>query len=590
MDINIDYSSPAIFATATSIFLAFFIVSRNFRLTLNALFGLLGGLSSCWFFLLYFITQEQSWFNLINIIVLSSFISYVLGLLFYHLENAKTKINRIIPENSIVWPVWLKSVLNLELVFLTISFIAFLVFSSSDLDFSEAAIVISESIILAFSLLLLLKASFFALLSTYRLYRNSPSLGRRLLEKTLALLLGIFWVFFSLGNLVLISKTLGALFHPTNFELTSFQALSLVASYLASNSLLYLFVISLLGILLLFTLVVTKRYFLGYKVIVTQLIATLIAMFNLISILNSGSIEEIILRTILFLVLAFLSHLLVKSVTGEIQKRKQIQDTAQEIFKANKTLHRLDRAKSEFIAGASHQLRSPLSVIKGIGSMLLDGSYGKLNSPIKDAMEKVYISNERLIGLIEDLLDVSHLEEGKVDFNFQKIDVNGVVQKAVDGLSLQAQNKKLYLKFSPWKKSKLLPWMDEQKVTEAVSNLIDNAIKYTRKGGVRAQVKKVGNSVRISVTDTGIGLRKEEASHLFQKFVRAGRGNKMSTVGTGLGLFVVRKMIEAHKGYIWSESKGEGQGSTFIIELPLNLKTPPTKKFIQRIVTEKKPA
>jgi signal transduction histidine kinase len=209
---------------------------------------------------------------------------------------------------------------------------------------------------------------------------------------------------------------------------------------------------------------------------------------------------------------------------------------------------------------------------------------------VKDALEKVYISNERLIGLIESLLDISHLEEGRVEFNFVKTDLSLVAKKAADGLALQAQNKKLYLKFKPWKKSKLLVWADESKVTEAVSNLVDNALKYTRKGGVTVELKKTGTTARVIVRDTGIGLRKEEISNLFQKFVRAGRGNKLSIVGTGLGLYVVRKMIEAHKGKIYAQSAGEGRGSSFIIDLPLDLKTPPDEKFIKRTVMEKQPA
>jgi signal transduction histidine kinase len=260
-------------------------------------------------------------------------------------------------------------------------------------------------------------------------------------------------------------------------------------------------------------------------------------------------------------------------------------------------LTKLDKAKTDFIASASHQLRSPLSVIKGIASMLIDGSYGKVSGQIKNALEKVYISNERLIGLIESLLNISHLEEGRVEFVFTKIDLNSIAQKAVDGLALQAQNKKLYLKFSPFRKAsakggsasggKLLVWADESKVTEAISNLIDNALKYTRKGGVTVEIKKISGFARVTVRDTGIGLKKEEKNTLFQKFVRAGRGNKMSVVGTGLGLYVVRKMIEAHKGKIWADSLGEGRGSSFIIELPLDLKTPPDEKFVKRVVMEK---
>lgn len=587
MDILIDYFSPAVFATIVSFFLGLFVISRNYRYHLNALFGLLGFFFSCWFFHFYLIRTGSEPSFVLYSLLLSAIVSYIILQILHYLSDFKTKSEHLIPENFLFLPHWFKASLSIQLVFLILS--GFVYIFSILLLPGQFLVLAAESIIISLSFLFLLENSFIALFSIFRILAKVKSLKQKTLEKSITLFFAVFWTYFSLGCLVLASKILAA-WYQNEPRIPDKDLLLAASRYLNNSNLVPLLIVSALGLIVILGLVATYRYFFGYKIIITQLIAALIIVFNLISILNSGSVEEIVLRTILIVVLGFLSQLLVKSVTGEIEKRKKIQDTTQEIYEANKSLHRLDRAKSEFIAGASHQLRSPLSVIKGIGSMILDGSYGKLTPSVKDAMEKVYISNERLIGLIEDLLDVSHLEEGKVDFNFAQINLNDIAQKAVDGLSLQAQNKKLFLKFSPWKKSKLCPWVDEQKVTEAVSNLVDNAIKYTRRGGVRIEVKKAGNTAIISVKDTGIGLKKEEIGHLFQKFVRAGRGNKISTVGTGLGLYVVRKMIEAHKGRIWAESAGEGRGSAFIVELPLNLKTPPDKKFIQQIVMEKKTA
>ena len=174
-----------------------------------------------------------------------------------------------------------------------------------------------------------------------------------------------------------------------------------------------------------------------------------------------------------------------------------------------------------------------------------------------------------------------------MDFNFAKISLDKLAKKSVENLTLQAKNKKLYLKFIPSKNSKLEVFADEEKVTEAIMNLIDNAVKYTRKGGITVEVKKVGSVGRVYVRDTGIGLKDSEIANLFQKFVRSGRGNKLSTVGTGLGLYVVKKMIMAHMGKIWAESNGENKGSSFIVELPLNLKTPPSAEFVKKVVSEK---
>lgn len=436
------------------------------------------------------------------------------------------------------------------------------------------------NLIVSFSLVFAASASLIIIVSVVQLIKKVNHEKITQFEKTFSIIFGLLWAIFSLVFLAVVLQIYRSLNYDSQTIITFPEQLTSLPFLVTSS----------LGLILVLSVIVNRRYFVNYKVAITQLIASLIVIFNLVSLLNASNVEEIVLRLILVLVLAGLSHLLVRSVVSEIQKRKKIQDTAQEIFAANKTLTHLDKAKSDFIASASHQLRSPLSVVKGIASMLLDGSYGKLSGQIKNALEKVYISNERLIGLIESLLDISHLEEGRVEFNFIKTDLNLIAQKAADGLALQAQNKKLYLKFKPWKRTKLLVWADESKVTEAVSNLVDNALKYTRKGGVTVELKKVGTTARVIVRDTGIGLSKEEISNLFQKFVRAGRGNKLSTVGTGLGLYVVRKMIEAHKGKIYAQSTGEGRGSSFVIDLPLNLKTPPTEQFIKRTVMEKQPA
>jgi signal transduction histidine kinase len=572
MDIAIDYSSPFVFSVIVSVFLAFFMLFRNYRFHLNALFGVLSVFSAAWFFLFYWAQDNADSDTKLYLVVLSAVIAYFLFLLLHQQEALKTNLQRVLPQGYLLFPAWAVLLLGLEIFIVGLALLVY-IFSSSDLasipqEYAETA----RSVTLAFSLLFLVESGYIVVKSVARLVSHSDESPRRALETNLAWFFGLFWILFTFGGLVFTALAL------TNYSDGISNGLAVITS------------IALLGVLLVQSVVITRRYYLNFKVIITQLIAALIVIFNIASILNSSSVEEIVLRVILIIILALLSHLLVRSVISEISKRKRTQETAQAIYNANKKLRKLDRAKSDFIAGASHQLRSPLSVIKGIASMLLDGSYGKLSGSIKDAMEKVYISNERLIGLIESLLDISHLEEGKVEFNFVKIGLNDISQKAVDGLALQAQNKKLYLKFTPWRKSKLLVWADESKVTEAVSNLIDNALKYTRKGGVNVKVQQINGTARVSVSDTGIGLKKDEIGSLFQKFVRAGRGNKLSTVGTGLGLYVVRKMVEAHKGKIWAESAGEGRGSTFVIELPLNMKTPPDKKFIQRIVMEKQSA
>jgi len=241
----------------------------------------------------------------------------------------------------------------------------------------------------------------------------------------------------------------------------------------------------------------------------------------------------------------------------------------------------LEESKSNFVSAASHQLREPLASTKGYVSLFLEGTFGKISPKLKGILEKVYISNERLIILIENLLDISHLEEGRMEFNFSKKNLNRIVKGSVENLTIQAKNKNIYLKFVPNKRKLPHLWVDKDKIREVMIDLIDNAVKYTRRGGVTVQIKRRGNKVLIITRDTGIGLKKREAAELFKKFSRCSESVKMNATGVGLALFTARKVVAAHKGEIYVESKGKGKGSTFTIELPLNLKKPPNKKYIQ---------
>lgn len=577
MDLTLDYTSPAIFSCAVIAFVTFFILFRNWRFRLNAMFTALGFTGLAWSFLLYLLPQTTNPEVKVYFLVFGNLLLFFIFLLLHHLDEMPTRKTRVIPAGAVFFPNWVSLVFGLLIIFLGLGFFVHLLDSSGLLPLPEVASIGALTSFVSFSLVFCSASAIATVISVFRLIIKLRAEGITSFEKTFSLIFGLLWVIFSL---VFLSSVIN-IYNSLNIDP------QVVPAFLSQLGILTFLNTASLGIILVLAVIVIRRYFVSYKVAITQLIASLIVMFNLVSLLNASNVEEIVLRLILIIVLAGLSHLLVRSVVSEIQKKNKIQETAQEIYSANKALKRLDKAKSDFISSASHQLRSPLSVVKGIASMLIDGSYGKVTGEIKSALEKVYISNERLIGLIESLLNISHLEEGRVEFVFAKIDLNLIAKKAVDGLALQAQNKKLYLKFSPWKRTKLLVWADESKVTEAVSNLVDNALKYTRKGGVTVEIKKVSSSARVTVRDTGIGLKRDEKKNLFQKFVRAGRGNKMSVVGTGLGLYVVRKMIEAHKGKIWAESAGEGRGSSFIIELPLNLKTPPDEKFIKRMVMEK---
>jgi len=247
--------------------------------------------------------------------------------------------------------------------------------------------------------------------------------------------------------------------------------------------------------------------------------------------------------------------------------QKEVERQTKTLKEANIKLEQLDKAKSEFVSIASHQLRTPLSVIKGYISMLLEGLWGEVSPEQKRHLEMVYLSNERLIKLIEDLLMVSRIEAGRLEFDFQMVSLSDIAENVVNELKPLADKKGLYLRYE--KPAKPLPKIkaDPLKIRQVVMNLIDNAIHYTEKGGAAVRLKQEKDKIIFSIQDTGIGIPEKEKVTLFEKFSRGKGVSKLHTEGTGLGLYLAAKLVEAHQGRIWAESEGEGKGSTFYFEL-----------------------
>ncbi len=258
----------------------------------------------------------------------------------------------------------------------------------------------------------------------------------------------------------------------------------------------------------------------------------------------------------------------VKERTRELQDaNKELKDMNQKLAEAYDKLHKLDRAKSEFLSIASHQLRTPLTSIKGFTSLLLEGTYGKISEDVRETLEKVFVSNERLIKLVEDLLNISRIESGRIAFDFKENKIEDVANEVLESMRLSAKARKLKLELRLPKKAIKPFYFDKSKIREVISNFVDNSVKYTKKGTVAIEVKEIGKKVQVSVVDTGIGIAKGETSYIFDKFQRGKDVSKIHTEGVGLGLYVCKKIIEAHDGKIWAESDGIDKGSRFIFEL-----------------------
>jgi signal transduction histidine kinase len=249
--------------------------------------------------------------------------------------------------------------------------------------------------------------------------------------------------------------------------------------------------------------------------------------------------------------------------------QKEVERQTAELQKAYADLKVLDKAKTEFISMASHQLRTPLSSIKGYISMLLEGSYGKIGGRARGKLENVFESNERLIRIVNDLLDISRIELGKMELEKAPAQMEDLIQSCCEEMKINAEKKGLEFTFK--KPEKPLPKIaiDSLKIRQVILNLIDNAIRYTQEGKIEIGIKKTDSGIQLSVEDTGEGLTPKEQKDIFEGFTRGSAGLAHFIEGAGLGLYTAKKFLQLHRGKIWVESRGKGKGSTFFVELPV---------------------
>lgn len=238
-----------------------------------------------------------------------------------------------------------------------------------------------------------------------------------------------------------------------------------------------------------------------------------------------------------------------------------------ELTEANNRLMALDENKSEFVSIAAHQLRTPLTGIRWSLSMLLDQEVGPLAPAQRKMIEEGLKSAVRMVELINSLLNVARIEEGRFGLALKPLPLRSVIDAAVARHTDAVQQKGVKLEYEP---AAALPTLrlDEEKLGIALDNLLDNAVKYTSPGGTIAlRASQEGTVVRVSVSDSGIGIPRSQMDKLFEKFFRADNALRFQTSGSGLGLYVVKNIIRAHGGSVRAESE-ENKGTTFTLELP----------------------
>jgi signal transduction histidine kinase len=268
-----------------------------------------------------------------------------------------------------------------------------------------------------------------------------------------------------------------------------------------------------------------------------------------------------------------------RELQSEVEERKRAQQVVNnllmKISEDNEALVRLDRLKSDFLSIVSHELRTPLTAIMGYLKLLIGGAAGPVNDTQKEFLRTVTRNSERLYQLVNDLLDLSRLEAGKIQLVPNKFNVAVFLESAIASLSSLANPKSIELVLVPPAGDVFIE-ADASRIEQVVVNLVGNAIKFTlAKGrvelGAREVVKEGVPGIDLWVKDNGIGMSAESLKHIFDRFYQAENSSTRVAGGTGLGLPITQKLVESHGGWVTVESE-EGKGTTFLVFLPKEFK------------------
>jgi signal transduction histidine kinase len=316
------------------------------------------------------------------------------------------------------------------------------------------------------------------------------------------------------------------------------------------------------------TYAILKHKLLDIKVIATEGFILILNFFLFFQLILSDSYRQLLINIVAVLAVLVVSYLLIRSVHNEVKRREEITQMAHSLEEANIRLQELDKQKTEFLSIASHQLRTPLSILKGYIELIKDGAYGKIESKTVKVLNDMDTNNEHLVKLVDEFLNISRIEQGRTKYEFSVVDICGLIESVMNDLGVKAKQKKMEIKWECQKKIKKVE-CDQEKIHHVIFNFIDNALKYCDKGAIKVRFEDENKGVAVRVIDEGIGFEKQDEVNFYQKFYRGDNVKASAVSGTGLGLYVCRKFIEAHNGRVWAHSDGLGKGSEFGFWIPL---------------------
>lgn len=325
---------------------------------------------------------------------------------------------------------------------------------------------------------------------------------------------------------------------------------------------------ALVSLYVILTVYAMMRYkLMDVKVVSAELFAGVVFIIFLIDVFLSNNLSEFVFRFIALVFMGAFGVMLIRAVRKEVRRREEVTELAKSLEKANLRLKELDQQKTEFLSIASHQLRTPLSIIKGYVELIKDGAYGKTTTKMTKVLDDMDASNERLVKLVDEFLNISRIEQGRTKFDFKQCDLRETISSVVKELKEKADEQCRKIIWVP-QSIECRANIDEEKIRNVVFNYIDNAFKYSDCGEVVVSLESEDDGWDVKVRDNGLGFGKVDGANFFQKFYRGENVKGTNVNGTGLGLYVCRKFIEAHNGKVWAKSDGLGKGSEFGFWIP----------------------
>jgi len=324
-------------------------------------------------------------------------------------------------------------------------------------------------------------------------------------------------------------------------------------------------------ILMFFTFyAIVKHKFLNIKIFATQVFLVILTLLFLVPIFYHHGFITLSFDILVFISIIIFGALLTRSVTKEIKQREELVKLTKSLEKSNLRLQELDKQKTEFLSIASHQLRTPLSILSGYIELLRDGAYGKTKKQMSGVLRNMDESNGRLVVLVDEFLNITRIEQGSLKYHFTKYNILKIIDSVVEELQERSAQKDLKIIIN--RPDHLVEAdIDEEKIRHVVFNYLDNAIKYTNEGKITILIKQELDGVVVKVLDSGIGFSRTDEVNLFQKFYRGENVKGTNVNGTGLGLYVCSKFVEAHHGRVWAKSAGLGKGSEFGFWIPYKI-------------------